>query len=91
MASNNGSYQKYDGSSGNYQEIRNGVEPNTRKKWMIGIVVAVILGGVYALTIRKGGQSSEDIINKSLSSGSSSVSVSKEGKLKLFDDHSKFR
>jgi hypothetical protein len=43
------------------------------------------------LTTREGAQSSKDIISKSLSSGSSSVVVSKEGKLKLFDDHSKFR
>jgi hypothetical protein len=90
MSTNNGgSYQKYDGGSGTYQDIRDGDKPNNRKKWLLGFIVAIALGGAYVVTTRKVGRSSKDIILKSLASGSSTVSVSK-GKLKLFDDHSKF-
>lgn len=88
MSANNGSYQKYDGSSGTYQEIPNGVPPKKSKKWLIGILLAVLLGVVYMFTDKYILQP-EHVVSKSLASSTSGVTTDKEGKLKLFDDLSK--
>jgi hypothetical protein len=87
MSSNNGSYQKYDGTSGTYQEINSTSAPKKRGLWIVGIVLAAALGVGYTYTQRY--HQTGTVVSKALASSSSGVTVDKEGKLKLFDELSK--
>jgi len=103
MSGDNGSsYQKYDGASGTYQEVEDGGSSNGggangasgagKKGWIRnGLVVAAIaalaVGAYYTATTRK--QHANKAIDKTLSE-SGSITVKSNGKLKLFDNLSKF-
>lgn len=90
--SGNGSYQKYDGSSGTYQDISTGTKPSGKAKWLIGIVVTAVLGSVYFFTTNKNGRDeAEVLVDKSIKTIASAVRPQKEAKIKLFDDLSKYK
>jgi hypothetical protein len=95
---NGGSYQKYDGSTGTYQEVstkENG-ELSTKsggvKSFLFGAVFVAVLGVGYSYGqqyINIFTNHSDQVVKKSIAS-SSGVTVDKTGKLKLFDELSKY-
>jgi hypothetical protein len=101
MSNNNGSgesYQKYDGASGTYQEIPNGTGSAAtgggRKKWCLAAgasglfaLVAIAYGANTALHHQYG--TTARAVDKALATDSK-LKVKANGKLKLFDDLSKF-
>lgn len=89
--SNGGSYQKNGGNGATYQEIPGSVGHDERRKrarrqWIIGIVVVAMAAIVYG--VMHSGRNAEAVVNDKLAK-SKTVSFSKTGKLKLFDDLSK--
>lgn len=89
MSNNGGSYQKFDGASGTYQEIPNGSQsgPGAKKtKWLVAAALLVAVGvGYGAFSIHS---SPQKAVDKALAN-TGNVQVKKNGKLKLFDSLSK--
>ena len=85
MANNGGSYQKFDGASGTYQEIPNGSQsgPGAKKtKWLVAAALLVAVGvGYGAFSMHS---SPQKAVDKALAN-TGNVQVKKNGKLKLFD------
>ena len=96
MASNSQSYQKYDGASGTYQTLSskesngNGSSATahgSRRKWIYGAVVLVVVAAVYMATSLSR-TNPDKAVNKALA-GDKNIAVDANGKLKLFDELSK--
>lgn len=85
---NGGSYQKFDGASGTYQEIPNGSTSSGAKKtkWLVAAALLVVVGIGYTTYSLKSNPSAN--VDKTLAS-KGNVQVKANGKLKLFDSLSK--
>ena len=93
------SYQKYDGASGTYQSTDNGSSdfdsngsnsPRGRTaKWVGGTVLVAVIAAVYLYTSPFHKINAESAIKDSIHK-TGGLKVSANGKLKLFDDLSKF-
>lgn len=90
MSNNSSSYQKYDGNTGTYTAESNVSEPSRRgkEKWLIGAVIIAAVGVIYGLTMPKE-DSQQNIDN--VMKADTRVDVGVDGKLKLFDDLSKYK
>lgn len=94
MSGNNGSYQKYDGSSGTYQEVNDttsSTKKSSWKTWIIGSVLVAVLAVGYTYSNNQSffHNTPNDVVQKSMAA-SSGVTVDKTGKLKLFDELSTY-
>jgi len=76
------SYQKSD-NGGSYAPINGESKSSPSKKWIIGTVVVVVIALLgYSATNRPGAATSAAVAKADLP-------MNKNGKLKLFDEHSK--
>lgn len=91
---NSNGYQKVPSVEGYAEENGNGYHADgddtfaTKKKWMVGILIAILacFGIFYVASDAAAGSSSTAHVEKVLSGDSSTVHVNEDGKLKLFDD-----
>lgn len=78
------SYQKSD-NGGSYEPINGESRPASSKKWIVGAVI-VVLAGIFGYSaINKPGAATQAAVAKA------DLPMNKNGKLKLFDEHSKSR
>jgi hypothetical protein len=96
-----GTYQPVDGSDFEDLNSNNGssTSSGSGNKWKIlaavGVALAAVLGAYYTVTSpakagRSGGGSSQQHIDKAISSSGSGLQVKSNGRLKLFDSLSTF-
>ena len=79
------SYQKSDNGGGSYEPINGESKSSPSKKWIIGTVVVVVVALLgYSVTNKPGTATSAAVAKADLP-------MNKNGKLKLFDEHSKSR
>lgn len=82
MSAQNSSYQKE--NTGGYQPIHGSAGPTGTKKWLYGVIVIVVVGAVGFFSLSKPGAATDAAVAKA------ALPTSKSGKLKLFDENSKF-
>jgi hypothetical protein len=87
--SNGSSYQQFDGQTGVYQEVGNGSPRRrfTEPLFAVGAVAAVALAVYYGMFALH--RNPQDAVDKQLSINKN-VKVNANGKLRLFDELSKY-